>query len=202
MLLSRVWCAVSVHGRSTIVAAAASSPRWGSSRWKLMGLVRGHLLTAAWSIKAECWRTRERHQRVPLVCLVGNWKWPRNCSMSFRGCWLVFLTSCIFQIPDGCFCKNFRKSMLGEGKLSGDCCKKDLEIVSVCAPNQQVQKSSSALINWTVQVSPGREETRDCYFGDCYKKLLIRILFLKSRANSGWLRLSTYLLKYKPVFTK
>lgn len=37
--------------------------------------------------------------------------------------------------------------MLGEGKLSGDCCKKDLEIVFVCAHNQQVQKSSSALIN-------------------------------------------------------
>lgn len=120
------------------------------------------------NLVSKGWMLKERHQRVPVLCSEGNWKWPSSYSMSLeiRGCWLVFLTSNIFWILDGYFFKNCWNSMLREGNVPGDYCKKDLEIAFVSAQNEQVQ-NPSALINWTVWSFTWKRRTRNCYFGDC-----------------------------------
>lgn len=129
------------------------------------------------NLVSKGWMLKERHQRVPVLCSEGNWKWPSSYSMSLeiRGCWLVFLTSNIFWILDGYFFKNCWNSMLREGNVSGDYCKKDLEIAFVSAQNEQVQ-NPSALINWTVWSFTWKRRTRNCYFGDCYNMILITTL--------------------------
>lgn len=48
-------------------------------------------------------------------------------------------------------------------EVSGDCCKKDLEIVFVSAQNQQVQ-NPSALINWTVWSSTWKRRNKELLF--------------------------------------